>query len=111
VFTDDFAYDRSHNVRPRRNIRQAMQHGTRSSPRTLAIQVGCRFIRHSIANYSLLPSNVLFSQRFRCMLSRKRKETDLTRQWRTVSDVCTSTCIASLSLCNPNLRFPCVRLF
>ena len=26
MFTDDFAYDKSHSVRPRRNIRQAMQH-------------------------------------------------------------------------------------
>jgi hypothetical protein len=40
------------------------------------------------------------------------QETDSTRQWRTVSDVCTSTCrVASLSLCNPNSRFYRVRLF
>jgi hypothetical protein len=26
VLADDFAYDKSHSVRPRRNIRQAMQH-------------------------------------------------------------------------------------
>ena len=53
--------------------------------------------------------------RTRCLTTFGRlsrfQATDLTRQSRTVSDVCTSTCIASLSLCNPNSRFSCVRLF
>ena len=62
-------------------------------------------------NAHICPFDALFLQRFRCMLSPRRKETDLTRQSRTVSDVCTPTRIASLSMCNPNSRFSCFRLF
>lgn len=84
MFVDDFAYDRSHNVRPRRNIRQVSaslpfhdSHPDSNSPPApclptrgsalvfagdaarCAVLVGGRFTRHSMPNCSRLPSNRL----------------------------------------------------
>ena len=94
VFTDDFAYDRSHNVRPRRNIRQvcAMTHIRLLTPHpclahrrmvllscSQAMQHGTRFSRlpyrsdtesHTtpLQTAHFCPQFASFSQKFRCML-------------------------------------------
>lgn len=97
MFADDFAYDRSHNVRPRRNIRQvcamthirlltphpclahrrmvllscsqAMQHGARSSRLPYSSDTESHTTPLQTAHFC--PQPALFSQRSRCTPSRR----------------------------------------